>query len=1285
MLRRVVLALVGVLVLGVAGAGSASALTVHAFSLSFGSPGAGAGELSAPAGVAVDDATHDVFVADTGNRRVDVFSAEGVFLLAFGANVGGAGVDTCTSLSGCVAGTSGAAPGEFQAPAFVAVDNDPASLSFNDVYVADTGTGLVQKFTSAGGLVSGWGDHTPAADGQLAGGAAEEGPFVKGGASLAGIAVDSLGNLWVYNTNAEMFEFDQAAGFVQNWGTPEGARQHGIAVDGAGNLYLVNLYGAVEELTSSGTRLALLTPEIGFRPGEPTGLAVDRVSGETFVDVGSSIERVVGSSNVFGSAQLGDGAGAGLAVDAGNSTVYAADTTAGQVDEFISEAELVVSTTAASNMTATTATVNGTVEPAGSPITDCHFEYGTSTAYGQSAPCEESVGGGTGEVPVHANLKGLLPGTIYHYRLVATSEKDGTREGQDVEVLTLSVPVISEPATLNQTASSADITATINPEGVEKTEYRFEWGTSTAYGTKVPVPDASIATGTGGVQVSQHISPLSANTTYHWRVVAHDANGESASPDQTFVYTTTGGGGLPDGRQYELVTPMQKNGALVGGGLGTLPISIAENGQRLIAPSLQCFADATSCVPDRQKEGPLFGFTRTAAGWVTSSLTPSAAASEGNSVWLDNATVGSALYSALIPPQTSDESYGHEELYGQENNGTVRDIGRTSETINLIYETGTITSIGTASATSDLSRVVYSTLGPEWPSFDKSLPGHGSLYEFSGSEGGEPELVGVSGSVGSRDLIGVCGTSLGVNDSTAAERFNPLAGDGRTVYFTVAPCETGTGANTDVRVPAQELYVRIDRSRTELISGRAAVGCGTSCRASGPRDANFDGASADGSRVFFTSTQQLTDSASEDSNSSDSAVGGCAETTAGTGGCNLYESECPARCEDPSQRELIDVSAGDPRPRVQGVLALAPDGSHVYFVAQGVMTTTPNQQGEVAQSGEPNLYVYERAGHGAEGQVAFVTRLAASDSEEWQDNLAVANVTPEGRFLVFRSHRALTADDTRAEGPAQVYRYDAQTRTLARISIGEDGFNDNGNNGIGDASISDADLSYGDVTGPARADPTMSNDGAYVFFESPVALTPGALDDVSIAGTGTNSALAQNVYEYHDGQVSLISDGKDVSPDSNVNANAGELLGSDGSGANVFFATYDRLVPQDNDSERDIYDAHICSASEPCLPSAATGPVPCAEGACQGAFGGQAATASPGSLSFSGAGNVAAAPSVKLKVAVRVRVVGLARALRACRVKHGKSRRRACEVQARKHYASASKTMKQARANRGMK
>jgi hypothetical protein len=63
---------------------------------------------------------------------------------------------------------------------------------------------------------------------------------------------------------------------------------------------------------------------------------------------------------------------------------------------------------------------------------------------------------------------------------------------------------------------------------------------------------------------------------------------------------------------------------------------------------------------------------------------------------------------------------------------------------------------------------------------------------------------------------------------------------------------------------------------------------------------------------------------------------------------------------------------------------------------------------------------------GTAGHLAFVGRLSESDSEEWALGVGEANVTPDGRYLVFTSHRALTSDDTRPEGPSQVYRYDAE-------------------------------------------------------------------------------------------------------------------------------------------------------------------------------------------------------------------------------------------------------------------
>ena len=82
-------------------------------------------------------------------------------------------------------------------------------------------------------------------------------------------------------------------------------------------------------------------------------------------------------------------------------------------------------TGAASGVTRTTATLNGTVDPNGT-ATSYHFEYGTTTAYGL-ASAGGDAGDGDAAGPVAAGLEGLSAGTTYHYRLVAANADGAAR------------------------------------------------------------------------------------------------------------------------------------------------------------------------------------------------------------------------------------------------------------------------------------------------------------------------------------------------------------------------------------------------------------------------------------------------------------------------------------------------------------------------------------------------------------------------------------------------------------------------------------------------------------------------------------------------------------------------------------------------------------------------------------------------------------------------------------------------------------------------------------------
>jgi hypothetical protein len=219
-----------------------------------------------------------------------------------------------------------------------------------------------------------------------------------------------------------------------------------------------------------------------------------------------------------------------------------------------------VVTGAATDVTATSATLNGTVDPNGR-TTSWYFEFGTSTSYG-SKTAAKSAGSGTSQANMAAAVSGLTPGRLYHYRLVATSDA-GTSSGADRTFSTGSAPTsVTGPAT-SVTPRSATLNGAVNPNG-QGTTWFFEYGTSTRYGSKTS--GKSAGSGTSSVAVFSSLRSLRAGLTYHYRLVATNASGRTFGGDQTFSTS------FPP----VALTGIARN---VEGSTATLPGSVEPNGR----------------------------------------------------------------------------------------------------------------------------------------------------------------------------------------------------------------------------------------------------------------------------------------------------------------------------------------------------------------------------------------------------------------------------------------------------------------------------------------------------------------------------------------------------------------------------------------------------------------------------------------------------------------------------------------------------------------------------------
>jgi len=481
---------------------------------------------AAGSGIAVDVTSHDVFVADTGNRRVSEFTSAGSFLRAWGWGVLNGAQELQVCESNCLPGLSGSHPGQFEVPSYIAVDNDGTSASHGDVYVADSANDIVSKFTATGVLVSSWGTG-----GQLTG--SEEETFDSGhpGIPIDGITVDGEGDLWVYNLSSRLFTFAQdgselATTTALTASSPGGG---GIAVSSTckTNCSLLVHDGSGQVQQFSAQRANTGTVTAGEQMAQ--GFGIDSSDGDVYVVRGRSlVEDIPGecadvapvsgcfASQVFGEREGSVGIidGSGLAVDSVSGTVYVSDAGSDTVDAFPAVVEALGG--AASGVGAHGAVLHGSVDPLGMRLSSCQFEYGTTSGeFTSSAPCAESVGSigeGSAPVSVQASVEGLDGGTTYYFRVRAINSIGGI--SSEIGEFTTSVtPVVREVRTSELSGSGVTLVAVVNPASATLgAHYHFEYGVcpggacaGAPYTTVVPEPDGEIPAGESDMEVSQAV------------------------------------------------------------------------------------------------------------------------------------------------------------------------------------------------------------------------------------------------------------------------------------------------------------------------------------------------------------------------------------------------------------------------------------------------------------------------------------------------------------------------------------------------------------------------------------------------------------------------------------------------------------------------------------------------------------------------------------------------------------------------------------------------------------
>ena len=976
-------------------------------------------------------------------------------------------------------------------------------LSNNDMYVSQySGQGAV-RYTAASGY--------SAASAQ-----------VFDSTTISNIAINATRHVVYVAGRDKVSAYDTATGsLLESFGEESGCFINGIAVDDATDTVFLSrsCTNRIQEWKGA------VVPDAVT--GEPTGNTT--VSGSVALAGGgevTSCEFQFGTSTEYGQSEPCSPAApynsdqalvtADLKEDLEGETTYHyrlvasnANGTAKGVDKTITPHNVKsLATGPATEITNNSALVSGTFEGNGE---DTHywFEWGRTASYGHKTPLPPGTDAGspTGPTEIQTELTELVPGATYHYRVVAVNGL-GLSRGGDAVFSTFQPPSILGFSSSGITATSADISARINPNGFD-TEYEVEYGPTSAYGKRAPIPAGLLPAGEATEPVAIHLSDLE-GIVYHFRVVAHNKWGTTATSDRTFTFfppscpnavlrQKTGSSYLPDCRAYELVSPP------IAGNIKLLALSspgpYAENPTRFLYLGVDGVLSGTEGT--NAFSADTYVATRTISGWV--SKYTGIHADETSFNWF---AVGDMALDKFINFKSG--CCAAQVPFVFDNNEDF--LGRwPADWSDFVEETGPNEALGIFQPTPDFTHMAFSSQ-VNFDAEDKGLTSApGSAYDY--------DVAKETTEIISKDAHGFDITQ----DPSSTDPNEVINFPGPEPFGTGMPKEMYPGVSIDGShilmgtkhcngCTEEHLYMRVKDAITYDIAGGAPV--------------NYYGMTSDGTKVFFTSDQQLTtddhDTSSdlymwsEQGELEEEPLTRLSTGSGGQGDTDACSASWTIKCD---VGMVIGQTVTD--------YPIATDSGDVYFYSPEVL-----DQAENGVDGGRNLYVYR------EGRVQLVATLSVNGAGA----LTRIQVSPNGAHAAFVTKAKLTGYENGTF--REMYSFDPATGGVECVSC------------IPTGEPPSANVE-GSVSGFF-----MSDDGR-TFFSTTDALVAKDTNEGS------------DVYEFVEGRPQLISTGTGQAYHRASGAIIPlSLMGVSPNGTDVYFSTFDTLVPQDlNGAFLKFYDA----------------------------------------------------------------------------------------------------------------